>query len=352
MSGTERRMQREKGKLKAPEFDRVVLKQAGDIFPGKPFAARREGLEVSDHVSLAAGRMRMRRLFVSEISSDDPKAAGMLVFRSAYKCISAGKRPAQAALSFVFPAAYDEKKMRAYFSYAKAAAGKAGLIISDIDIERNEIPVAHIGVSVCGEEGNSLKAAAGEKVKAGPKTTGEKTKEQYLVMISYPGKEGSILLRDACSGLLEEKYPRHFLDTEELYDSLYNKELAEAILSDGGQVFSYLNTIGDGGIFGALWSLAEQTHLGMRVELDKIRLDSLTIEICETLDISPYELLGGGALLGITAEPEAAVAVCAGAEAEAFVIGVLEKGNDRLIVNGDEKRYLEPFRHDSLYTIV
>ena len=54
--------------------------------------------------------------------------------------------------------------------------------------------------------------------------------------------------------------------------------------------------IGPEGVFGALWRLGELAGTGLRVELARIPVFQETIEICETLDLSPYRLLSSGCL--------------------------------------------------------
>ena len=53
---------------------------------------------------------------------------------------------------------------------------------------------------------------------------------------------------------------------------------------------------GEDGVFGALWRLGEAAGTGLWVDLARIPLLQETIEICETADVSPYELPWGGFL--------------------------------------------------------
>ena len=52
-----------------------------------------------------------------------------------------------------------------------------------------------------------------------------------------------------------------------------------------------------GGIFGALWELAEASGVGLDITLKKIPIRQETVEICEFFDINPYQLASGGSLL-------------------------------------------------------
>lgn len=333
------RMRETGGKLSSAEFDRVILKHIAKDYLGKPFAARRKGLSVTEHVSLAAELKKKRKLFTASASSFDPHTGEMLVYRAALACSLSGKKPLQLTLSMCFPTGSEEKEMRSFFLAAKKAAEKLKLQFSDISCAREETGKPFISVTVFGEtiEDEGVVKEVPETIEA---------EELFIVLVGYPAKEGTILLREKYRELLEKRYPRHFLYDEELEKSLVNPELYDVLLKNNP--FIYSEPLEEGGIFGALWQLSEQTHLGMEVKLQEIKLAPLTVEICETLDISPYEMLSGGSFLGICRDADKAIDLCAEAGEAACLIGVLKKGNDKLIINDDERRHLEPFRTDSL----
>lgn len=328
-------MSEKTGKLTAAEFDRTVSKFAGSCYLGKPFAARREGLTVWDHIEKAAAVKSRRFIYTETLRGEIPYCAGMAVYRSCLKALTAGITPLQAALTMIFPAEAKESDIRPYMIAATNAAYETGILFSDVCVRRSGLPVPEITVSVTGKRREQEK----------PDTAQNTAGEACIVLIGRAAVEGSILLRETEAETLEKKYSKQFLDTAGLKQKIYPKAAAEK--TAGMSLYSVVP--GEGGVFAALWELSEQLHLGMAADLTKIALDPLTVEICETLDKNPYEMTGGGAVLMVTAVPEAAVAVCAEAGQKACVIGVLNKTNDKLIINGEEKRYLEPFRGDSLY---
>lgn len=344
----------ETGKLTTAEFDRAVSKFAGSCYLGKPFAARREGLTVWDHIEKAAAVRRRQLLYTETLRGEIPYCAGMAVYRSCLKALAAGIKPAQAVLTMIFPAEAKESDIRPYMIAATNAAYETGILFSDVCVRRSALPVPEITVSVAGSGANdrethndadfadSRNAAAYCGRDSGRNAEGE----ACIVMIGRAAVEGSIILRETEAERLEKSYSKQFLDTSGLKQRIYPKAAVEKTT----EMSLYSVVPGEGGVFGALWELSEQLHLGMKVDLTKISLDPLTVEICETLDKNPYEMMGGGAVLMVTAVPEAAVAVCAEAGQTACVIGVLNKSNDKLIINGEEVRYLEPFRGDSLYS--
>ncbi|MGN0165632.1 MAG: AIR synthase-related protein [Lachnospiraceae bacterium] len=320
------------GNLSTAEFDRTVSKFAGSTYLGKPFAARREGLDVAAHLSKAADIKKRRMLYTETLRGDVPYCGGLAVYRSCLQALAGWIRPVQGTLTLTFPAEAVEKHMRPYIIAATNAAYETGILFSDVTVRRAGLECPEITVSVTGTPFAQREEASG----------GNFGSEAGIVLIGKAATEATLILREKEAEKLENLYAGHFLDTTGLKQKLYPGKLMERLAAFN----RYAVVPGEGGIFAALWELSEQLHLGMRVDLQKITVDPLTVEICEVLDVSPYEMPGGGAVLMVTTEPEAAVAVCAEAGQTAAVIGVLNKSNDKLIVNGDEVRYLEPFKGD------
>lgn len=96
--------------------------------------------------------------------------------------------------------------------------------------------------------------------------------------------------------------------------------------------------IGTGGIFGALWRLGEAAGTGLFVELSRIPVRQDTIEICEILDVTPYQLLSGGTLFLVEN----------GNWTEGTVIGRTDGGKGRVVANAEGTRYLTKPQPDEL----
>ena len=109
--------------------------------------------------------------------------------------------------------------------------------------------------------------------------------------------------------------------------------------------------LGAGGIFTALWKLAEQTESGLEVDLRKIPVRQETIEICEYFDINPYNVLSGGSLLAAAKEGAALAEILTREGIPAVVSGRLTKGNDRILWNEGNKRFLDRPQKDEMYKI-
>ncbi len=112
-----------------------------------------------------------------------------------------------------------------------------------------------------------------------------------------------------------------------------------------------MHDVSRGGIFGALWELAESAGVGLEIELKKIPVKQETIEICEFFGLNPYELLSGGCLIMTAENGEALVTALARENIPAVVAGRTTDGNDRVLYNEDEKRYLDRPQMDQIYCV-
>jgi hydrogenase maturation factor len=113
-----------------------------------------------------------------------------------------------------------------------------------------------------------------------------------------------------------------------------------------------MHDVTEGGIFGALWEIAAASKVGLEVDLKKILLKQETVEICEFYDLNPYMLISSGCMLMITDKANQLVDRLKAAGIAAAVIGRITEGNDRIIINEEERRYLEPPKSDELYKVM
>ena len=107
----------------------------------------------------------------------------------------------------------------------------------------------------------------------------------------------------------------------------------------------------EGGIFGALWEMAEASGVGLSIDLKSIPVRQETIEICEFFGINPYQLISSGCMLMAADDGNALVRELKKEGIPATVIGKALDGKDRVLENGDERRFLEPPKTDELYRV-
>lgn len=97
---------------------------------------------------------------------------------------------------------------------------------------------------------------------------------------------------------------------------------------------------GQDGFLQTLWQMSRGWNTGFTVQLRDVPLRQETVEICEVLEVNPYELDTAGCLL-IGAEQ--GYRLCRRLQQEgipAAVIGALTDSHDCLLVHGDTKSFL------------
>ncbi len=127
--------------------------------------------------------------------------------------------------------------------------------------------------------------------------------------------------------------------------------LPEARIAAAGGV-SAMHDVTEGGIYGALWEMAEASGTGLEIDLKKIPVKQETIEICEFFDINPYELISSGSMLMAASDGNRIVRELEKQGIHAVVAGRATKGNDRILYTNSEQRFLEPPKTDELYKAV
>ena len=170
-----------------------------------------------------------------------------------------------------------------------------------------------------------------------------------IVMTKYAGLEGSAILSAAKEEELKERYPAYIIDNAKAFinDISVVKDSRIAMIHDA----VFMHDVTEGGIFGALYEVAGAARMGLKVDLKKIPIRQETVEICEYFDINPYMLISSGSMLIVTKDG-AAMADALNLEGiNAAVIGKLIEGNDKIIINGDETRHLDPPSCDELYKV-
>ncbi len=170
---------------------------------------------------------------------------------------------------------------------------------------------------------------------------------QDIVLSKWIGLEGTaILARRSYEGLCE-RYPAYLVDEAVCMDRWMSvvPEAATAVKSG----VCAMHDVSEGGIFGALWELAERAGVGLHIDLKKIPLRQETVEVCEYCNVNPYELLSGGCLLMAAEDGEALKSRLEAEGIPAAVIGKTVAGKERIIRNEDEVRYLDRPQQDALY---
>ncbi len=189
---------------------------------------------------------------------------------------------------------------------------------------------------------------------------GKIKKEEYLltggskagddiIITKWIGLEGTSIIAKEKEERLKERLPNDLIRTGQAFDQ-YLSVLPEArVAAENGA--HAMHDITEGGVFGALWEVAEAAGMGLDIDLLKIPVRQETIEVCEVFGINPYELISSGSLLVTTPDGTGMIRALEEAGIPAAIIGKMVEGNDRIIRNGEDRRYLEPPKTDEIYKV-
>ncbi len=170
-----------------------------------------------------------------------------------------------------------------------------------------------------------------------------------VVVTKWIGLEGTSIIAKEKKEYLTERFAPSFIDTaigfSDCLSVVRDAEIAAAV------GVSAMHDVTEGGIFGALWEIAESSGCGLEIELLDIPVRQETVEICEVFGLNPYELISSGSMLITTPKGSDVVRALNREGINAAVVGKVVEGNDRILLLGDEKRFLEPPGSDELYKV-
>ncbi|MCI9336304.1 MAG: hydrogenase maturation factor [Lachnospiraceae bacterium] len=172
---------------------------------------------------------------------------------------------------------------------------------------------------------------------------------QDIVLSKWAGLQGTAQIAKSCRERLLERYPAWLVEEAAGFDR-YLSVLPEAQAACAFGVCA-MHDASEGGILGALWELAEGAGVGLSLDLRKIPLRQETVEVCEYCGANPYELLSGGCLIMTAWDGGGLVRALQEAGIPAAAAGKLTRGNDRILTNGEEIRYLDRPQRDGIYQI-
>ena len=263
-----------------------------------------------------------------------------LIQRCANNLAASGACPTAVMLTLLLPKQLEEPTLKALMAEAEDACGQLSMAIAGGQtrvLDEITEPIAVVtGFGKMSSDGNP----AGYSVKRA-------VPGQDVVISKWIGLEGTAYLARFCRKNLLSRYPAYLV--EEASDfRRYLSILPEAATAMKSGVCA-MHDVSEGGIFAALWELAEGAGVGLTIDLKKLPLRQETVEVCEYCNVNPYQLLSGGCLL-MTAEDGPGLAEALKAqEIPAVIVGKVTDSNDRILLNEDEVRYLDRPAQDELY---
>lgn len=253
---------------------------------------------------------------------------------------SAGAEPIGVMLTVLLPERVSEQKLRNMMQQVEAACTKVNVQVmgghTEVTNVVNQTLVSVVGVG---------KAKKGKLVSTAGARPG-----MDIIITKWIGIEGTSILAKEKEAELSGHFSQFFIQSAKDFDKLLSvlPEAAAAVRCGVGA----MHDVTEGGIFGALWEMAEASGVGLEIDLKKIPIRQETVEICEFFDINPYGLISSGSMLMAAADGNAIVRELEKQGIHAVVVGKATEGNDRVLYTEEEQRYLEPPKSDELYKVV
>lgn len=282
------------------------------------------------------------------------------IYKSTNNLATAGAEPVAVMLSIILPERASEEKLKKLMDGASQAAAELNIqiagghtTVSKYVSEKLAVVTAYGTYARADEEGSSV-ADTAKSCKIGNAgkfyTTKGAKPGQDIVISKWIGLEGTAMLATMKKDEMLARYPEYLIDEAAGFDK-YLSIIPEAATAMKSGV-CVMHDASEGGIMATLWELAESSGVGLHIDLKKLPIRQETVEVCEFCDVNPYELLSGGCLVMAAEDGNALVRVLEEQNIPAVVVGKITDSNDRIIVNGEEKRYLDKPKTDEIFRFV
>lgn len=252
---------------------------------------------------------------------------------------SSGAEPVGVMLTILLPEKVREIKLRQMMEQVEEACIAANVEVLGGHTEVTNVVNQPI-ITVCGVG----------KVKKGKLVTTSGAKPGMDILVSkWIGIEGTVIIAKEKEEELKSRFSTAFIHKAKELEQ-YISVLQEAKVAVASGV-SAMHDVTEGGIFGALWEMAEASNVGLEIDIKKIPVRQETIELAEFFGMNPYKMISSGTMLMAAEDGNQLVRELEKAGIKATIIGKATEGNDRVLLNEDEKRFLEPAKEDEIYLL-
>lgn len=324
------------GKITENVYKRSVLKQ---------IKTKREEVLIGagigeDCAIFSFGEKELTSVATSPMVADGPEGERSALYSCVNRLAASGAEPTAVMISGFYPGNAQESDIKNMMLRMEEECAKLGVQITGSSIEVTDAVVRPV-LSMSGV-GKAQKADIGSvrNIKPG----------QDVVVSKWIGLEGTALIARRMEGQLLTRYPVRLIEKAKEFDRFLSIVPEAAVAVKSG--VRAMHSAAEGGIFGAFWEMSEGAGVGLEIDLKKLPVKQETIEVCEFFDINPYELLSGGCLLMAADNGYDLVRALEQKGIPAAVVGKTTGNNDRVVMNGDEKRFLEPSRSDELFRVL
>ena len=292
-----------------------------------------------DCAALQLGPDEVFVLSTDPITGTDKNTGELAVQITANDLASAGAEPVALLLTVLLPVTADEAMIRQLMQEVENACEKLHIQVvgghTEVTAVVNQPVISVTGIG---------------KVKKGCLvTTGGARVGDDVVATKWIGIEGTSIIAREKEEELRERFAAPFVEEAKNFDQLLSvvPDAAAAVRSG----VTAMHDVTEGGIYGALWELAEASGVGLEIDLKAIPVRQETIEICEHFRLNPYQLISSGCMLMTAPDGRKLVRDLEKEGVRASLIGRCVEGKAKKILNGEDTAYLERPKTDELYKI-
>ncbi len=318
------------GKISEAVLKRSIIKTVNK--QGKQSVASKAGVGADAGLFACEEMTGVMASSCTTLAGAEEGLGAVVVHRVCNSLAAAGGTPAAVTVQLMLPESVEEAEVKDSMKEILAACEEAGVALVQ----------GHTQVSAFVTERVISVTAMGSAPAV--MTLEEDVYGSDLVMTKSAGLAGAALLAKHYRENLHERYTYAFLEKAAARQPEVSVLPEIKAVKELG--VRHMHDVAEGGVFGAVWELCERLHAGVELDLKKIPIQQETVEICEYFDINPYQLKGDGALLFLTHDSNAAIAKLKAQGIPAAVIGRITDNNDRIVINEEETRFLEPNRVD------
>lgn len=321
------------GKISETVLKRSVLKQ---LHTTHPLVQQRPGVGADAAVfQVESGKNVV--LSMEPVTLGDTEIGTRGVHRALNNVACIGAEPVGVMVSLLLPTSYSENELRNLVHELDQACkeAKAAVLGGHTEVIRGIAkPIITITGAGIVEQKNYFPSG-----NAGP--------GMDVIVTKWIGLEGTALLAEEKEEKLRERYSQPFINKAKRFLDYISIQSEAAVAAKSG--VGAMHDISQGGIFAALWEMAESAGVGLEIDLKKIPIRQETVEICEFFDLNPYKILSGGSLLIAAEDGIALLRELEKAGVSAVIVGKTTDSNDRVLLCEDERRFLELPQTDELH---
>lgn len=277
---------------------------------------------------------------IDPITAAAKDAASLAIHVTANDIATSGAQPVAVLLSILLPVTMEEPQLREMMQELEETCAALNI----------QIAGGHTETTAAVNQPVITVSGIGKALESEVLPTGGVKPGQDLILTKWIALEGTSIIAKEKEEELKKRFPMAMIDTAKGFDR-YISVVPEAAAASRFGV-SAMHDVTEGGIFGALWELAESAGVGLEADLKKIPVKQESIEICEYFGLNPYVMMSSGALLIAADDGLGLIAELGKCRIPASLIGRTTDGNDRVLFNGEDSRFLERPQPDEIYKLL